>query len=83
MDRGIRGTESHVQGTLRRGKDRSDSVVDRDLIHYEFRDRRHEHLSCSCANRSLMAALFESRHSHLVKEGRMRMVRATLEIYLG
>ncbi|MCG5478503.1 GMC oxidoreductase [Sinorhizobium alkalisoli] len=65
MDRGIRGTESHVQGTLRMGKDRSGSVVDRDLIHHEFRNLAivgtSTFPSCSCANPSLTAAALSLR----------------------
>ncbi|ASY66712.1 Glucose-methanol-choline (GMC) oxidoreductase:NAD binding site (plasmid) [Sinorhizobium sojae CCBAU 05684] len=65
MDRGIRGTESHVQGTLRMGRDRSDSVVDRGLVHHEFRNLvivgTSTFPSCSCANPSLTAAALSLR----------------------
>ena len=65
IDRGVRGTESHVQGTLRMGRDRSDSVVDRDLIHHELRNLvvvgTGTFPSCSCANPSLTAAALSLR----------------------
>ncbi|HXV30421.1 MAG TPA: GMC oxidoreductase, partial [Sinorhizobium sp.] len=65
IDHGLRGTESHVQGTLRMGRDESDSVVDRDLVHHQFRNLlivgTSTFPSCSCANPSLTAAALSLR----------------------
>ncbi|AUX80393.1 GMC oxidoreductase [Sinorhizobium fredii] len=65
LDRGIRRTESHVQGTLRMGKDPKDSVVDGDLIHHQIRNLlivgTSTYPSCSCANPSLTAAALSLR----------------------
>jgi choline dehydrogenase-like flavoprotein len=36
--RGMRGTESHIQGTLRMGHDRSTSVVDARQVHHDARN---------------------------------------------
>jgi choline dehydrogenase-like flavoprotein len=38
VDRGRRPTESHLQGTLRMGATRADSVVDRNLVHHDVRN---------------------------------------------
>ncbi|WP_348526453.1 GMC oxidoreductase [Mesorhizobium sp.] len=60
FDRGQRKTESHVQGTLRMGRDATDSVVDRDMIHHKLRNLvvvgTSTFPSCSCVNPSLTAA---------------------------
>ena len=65
FDRGARGTESHVQGTLRMGADPTDSVVDRDLVHHRLRNLivagTSTFPSCSCANPSLTAAALSLR----------------------
>ena len=36
--KGRRATESHIQGTLRMGSSRDDSVVDRNLLHHDVRN---------------------------------------------
>ncbi|TIM38642.1 MAG: GMC family oxidoreductase, partial [Mesorhizobium sp.] len=65
FDRGIRPTESHVQGTLRMGLSPADSVVDRDMIHHQLRNLvvvgSSTYPSCSCANPSLTAAALSLR----------------------
>jgi choline dehydrogenase-like flavoprotein len=65
FDRGIRPTESHVQGTLRMGTGPADSVVDRDMIHHQLRNLvvvgTSTYPSCSCANPSLTAAALSLR----------------------
>ncbi|MCF6103556.1 GMC oxidoreductase [Mesorhizobium muleiense] len=65
FDRGIRRTESHVQGTLRMGSSPADSVVDRDMIHHQLRNLvvvgSSTYPSCSCANPSLTAAALSLR----------------------
>ncbi|CAH2394579.1 GMC oxidoreductase [Mesorhizobium ventifaucium] len=65
IDRGARPTESHVQGTLRMGRDESTSVVDRDMIHHKLRNLvvvgTSVFPSCSCANPSLTAAALSLR----------------------
>ena len=65
FDRGMRGTESHVQGTLRMGRDATDSVIDRDMIHHSLRNLvvvgTSSYPSCSGANPSLTAAALSLR----------------------
>ncbi len=65
FDRGMRPTESHVQGTLRMGTGPADSVVDRDMVHHQFRNLvvvgTSTYPSCSCANPSLTAAALSLR----------------------
>lgn len=65
LDRGIRATESHVQGTLRMGRDAITSVVDEDMIHHRLRNLiivgTSTFPSCSCANPSLTAAALSLR----------------------
>ncbi|RWX61372.1 GMC family oxidoreductase [Mesorhizobium sp. M2A.F.Ca.ET.039.01.1.1] len=65
FDRGLSKTESHVQGTLRMGRDATDSVVDRDMIHHKLRNfvivGTSTYPSCSCANPSLTAAALSLR----------------------
>jgi len=65
FDRGIRPTESHVQGTLRMGTGPADSVVDSDMIHHRLRNLvvvgTSTYPSCSCANPSLTAAALSLR----------------------
>jgi len=65
FDRGIRPTESHVQGTLRMGTGPADSVVDRDLIHHQLRNLvvvgTSTYPTCSCVNPSLTAAALSMR----------------------
>nr|WP_223843446.1 GMC family oxidoreductase [Sinorhizobium fredii] len=70
IDRGLRRTESHVQGTLRMGRDPTDSVVDRNLVHHSFRNLlivgTSTFPSCSCANPSLTAAALSLRAASLI-----------------
>jgi choline dehydrogenase-like flavoprotein len=65
IDHGLRPTESHVQGTLRMGKDSADSVVDSGMIHHKLRNLvvvgTSTYPSCSCANPSLTAAALSLR----------------------
>lgn len=65
IDRGMRRTESHVQGTLRMGTDPNHSVIDRDMIHHRLRNLvvvgTSTFASCSCANPSLTAAALSLR----------------------
>lgn len=65
IDRGVRGTESHLQGTLRMGADPAQSVIDSDLIHHELRNLvvvgTSTFPTCSCANPSLTAAALSLR----------------------
>ncbi|MBZ9887813.1 GMC family oxidoreductase [Mesorhizobium sp. BR1-1-3] len=65
FDRGIRPTESHVQGTLRMGTGPADSVVDSGMIHHQLRNLvvvgTSTYPSCSCANPSLTAAALSLR----------------------
>jgi choline dehydrogenase-like flavoprotein len=64
-DRGVRGTESHLQGTLRMGSDAAASVVDQGLLHHRLRNLAvvgtATFPSCSCANPSLTAAALSLR----------------------
>lgn len=65
IDRGIRRTESHLQGTLRMGNDPSTSVVDAGLVHHQLRNLvvvgTSTFPTCSCANPSLTAAALSLR----------------------
>jgi choline dehydrogenase-like flavoprotein len=65
FDRGRRETESHVQGTLRMGRDATDSVVDKDMIHHKLRNLvvvgTSTYPSCSGVNPSLTAAALSLR----------------------
>ncbi|RWE73977.1 MAG: GMC family oxidoreductase, partial [Mesorhizobium sp.] len=65
FDRGQVKTLSHVQGTLRMGKDVTDSVVDRNMIHHKLRNLvivgSSTFPSCSSANPSLTAAALSLR----------------------
>ncbi|MEY9102454.1 choline dehydrogenase-like flavoprotein [Sinorhizobium fredii] len=73
IDRGLRRTESHVQGTLRMGRDPTDSVVDGDLIHHKLRNLlivgTSTFPSCSCANPSLTAAALSLRAASRIMRG--------------
>lgn len=70
FDRGIRGTESHLQGTLRMGHDPTSSVVDGGLIHHRLRNLvvvgTSTFATCSCANPSLTAAALSVRAARLL-----------------
>lgn len=65
IDRGLRGTESHLQGTLRMGSDPAHSVVDADLLHHRLRNLvvvgTSTFPTCSAANPSLTAAALSLR----------------------
>lgn len=65
FDRGVRGTESHLQGTLRMGHDPATSVVDAGLLHHQLRNLvvvgTSTFPTCSCANPSLTAAALSLR----------------------
>ena len=65
FDRGVRGTESHLQGTLRMGDDPATSVVDAGLVHHRLRNLvvvgTSTFPSCSAANPSLTAAALSLR----------------------
>ncbi len=64
-DRGIRRTESHVQGTLRMGAEPETSVVDAGMVHHRLRNLvvvgTSTFPTCSCANPSLTAAALSLR----------------------
>ncbi|WP_230279796.1 GMC oxidoreductase [Croceicoccus sp. Ery15] len=64
-DRGIRGTESHLQGTLRMGNDPDASVVDANMIHHRLRNLMVVGTAVfptsSCSNPSLTAAALSLR----------------------
>ncbi len=69
--RGLRTTESHLQGTLRMGTDPATSVVDDQMIHHRYRNLVVVGTSvfptCSCANPSLTAAALSLRAaSHIL-----------------
>jgi choline dehydrogenase-like flavoprotein len=65
FDRGMRRTESHLQGTLRMGEDAADSVIDRDMIHHRLRNLvivgTSTFPTCSGAPPSLTAAALSLR----------------------
>lgn len=69
-DRGVRGTESHLQGTLRMGADPETSVVDGDLLHHQLRNLAvvgtATFPSCSCANPSLTTAALSLRSARRI-----------------
>ncbi len=64
-DRGIRPTESHLQGTLRMGSDPATSVIDGAMLHHRLRNLvvvgTAAFASSSCANPSLTAAALSLR----------------------
>lgn len=64
-ERGIRPTESHLQGTLRMGHDPETSVVDGEQVHHRWRNLivvgSSVFASCSCANPSLTVAALSLR----------------------
>lgn len=64
-NRGERPTESHLQGTLRMGKNADDSVIDADQIHHKYRNLMVVGSSvfpaCSAANPSLTVAALSLR----------------------
>lgn len=68
--RGIRPTESHVQGTLRMGDDPARSVVDANLIHHRLRNLAvvgtATFPTCACANPSLTAAALSLRAARML-----------------
>ena len=70
IDRGIRRTESHLQGTLRMGNDPSASVVDAGLVHHQLRNLvvvgTSTFSTCSCANPSLTAAALSLRAAKIL-----------------
>lgn len=70
FDRGVRGTESHLQGTLRMGHDPVTSVVDAGLVHHQLRNLvvvgTSTFPTCSCANPSLTAAALSLRAAKLL-----------------
>ncbi len=63
--RGVRPTESHLQGTLRMGSDPETSVVDAGQIHHQWRNLvvvgSSVFATCSCANPSLTVAALSLR----------------------
>jgi choline dehydrogenase-like flavoprotein len=69
-DRGIRSTESHLQGTLRMGADPATSVVDAGLVHHRLRNLvvvgTSTFPTCSSANPSLTAAALSLRAAQLL-----------------
>lgn len=73
FDRGVRRTESHVQGTLRMGDDPARSVVDSDMIHHQLRNLvvvgTSTFPSCSSANPSLTAAALSLRAARRLFQG--------------
>ena len=64
-ERGIRPTESHLQGTLRMGNDPTSSVIDRHMVHHQIRNLvivgTATFPTCSCVNPSLTAAALSIR----------------------
>ncbi len=64
-ERGLRPSESHLQGTLRMGDDPTRSVVDRDLVHHRLRNLvivgTATFPTSSCSNPSLTAAALSLR----------------------
>ncbi|MGR3198875.1 MAG: GMC oxidoreductase [Paracoccus sp. (in: a-proteobacteria)] len=70
FDRGVRGTESHLQGTLRMGDDPASSVVDAGMVHHRLRNLvvvgTSTFPTCSCANPSLTAAALSVRAAGLL-----------------
>ncbi len=70
FDRGVRETESHLQGTLRMGMDPSSSVVDENLLHHRCRNLvivgTSTFPTCSCANPSLTAAALSLRAARAI-----------------
>lgn len=70
FDKGVRGTESHLKGTLRMGLDPSTSVVDRNLLHHRLRNLvivgTSTFSSSSCANPSLTAAALSLRAARAI-----------------
>lgn len=67
--RGFRGTESHLQGTLRMGESRKDSVVDHRQVHHDVRNLIVVGTStlptCSAVAPSLTAAAMSLRAAEL------------------
>lgn len=68
--RSKRPTESHLQGTLRMGKDPATSVIDDRMIHHRWRNLvvvgSSSFATCSCANPSLTVAALSLRAASLV-----------------
>jgi choline dehydrogenase-like flavoprotein len=68
--RGMRATESHVQGPLRMGSDPADSVIDADQLHHKYRNLAVVGSSVfptgSCANPSLTVAALSLRSAERV-----------------
>jgi choline dehydrogenase-like flavoprotein len=68
--RGTRPTESHIQGSLRMGVNRTDSVVDARQVHHDVRNLvvvgSSVFPSCSCANPSLTVAALSLRSADLL-----------------
>ncbi|WP_249689103.1 GMC oxidoreductase [Microvirga sp. 3-52] len=71
--RGIRATESHLQGTLRMGRNPEASVVDERQVHHRWRNLTvvgsAVFPSCSCANPSLTVAALSLRAARLAVDG--------------
>jgi choline dehydrogenase-like flavoprotein len=68
--RGMRPTESHVQGSLRMGKDRDNSVIDAQQLHHDARNLvivgSAVFPSCPTANPSLSVAALSLRSASLI-----------------
>jgi choline dehydrogenase-like flavoprotein len=68
--RGLRPTESHLQGTLRMGSDPAHSVVDDRMVHHRYRNLvavgTSVFATSSCANPSLTAAALSLRSASLI-----------------
>jgi len=68
--KGIRATESHIQGSLRMGRDRADSVVDAQQIHHDVRNLvivgSSVFPACSPSNPSLTVAALSLRAAEFV-----------------
>lgn len=69
--RGVRPTESHLQGTLRMGSDPALSVVDAGQMHHQWRNLvvvgSSVFATCSCANPSLTVAALSLRAARMLK----------------
>ena len=68
--RSHRPTESHLQGTMRMGRDPATSVVDATMVHHRWRNLivtgSSVFPSCSCANPSLTVAALSLRAADMV-----------------
>jgi choline dehydrogenase-like flavoprotein len=68
--RGLRPTESHLQGSLRMGNDRATSVVDAKQVHHQVRNLvvvgSAVFPSGSCSNPSLTVAALSLRSAELL-----------------